>query len=123
MKIQILIFLALFAIITTYGCNQPTETKATTIRLPHLVSPYNGSTNISIAPLFKWTNTAHKIQLSLFASFNTVVYSAEIGGNQYQMPSHVLQGGTTYYWRVGVISGNSFFWSAETYFFSTGVSE
>ena len=119
MKVLVLIFLTMVVFISSFGCNQPTETKAITIIYPHLVSPYNGSTNISTEPLFKWTNSAHKIQLSLFPSFNNVIYSADISGNQYQMPSHVLQNGVTYYWRVGLISRNSTFWSPETYFFST----
>ena len=123
MRTFILMFLALLVSITMFGCQQPTETKATTIIVPHLVSPYNGSTNISTTPLFKWNNTAHRIQLALFPSFNTVLYTKDISGTSYQMPSHILQFGMTYFWRVGVVNGNSVFWSAETYYFSTGNQE
>lgn len=72
---------------------------------PTLISPPNGATNVSITPLFDWsdvaTATSYRLQISTNPSFTNVVFNQiGIDSSQFSLPSGVLIGNTQYYWRV-----------------------
>lgn len=71
---------------------------------PTLVSPANGSTNVSTTPTMVWNAssgaTRYKIQISTVANFLVITDSATVNGTQYVVPNGKLQAGYTYFWRV-----------------------
>lgn len=73
--------------------------------IPSLISPSNGTTNISISPSFDWgdstgsTPITYRIQVSLSSGFaSTVIDQSSISSSNYSGSG--LSGGQTYYWRV-----------------------
>lgn len=75
---------------------------------PTLLLPPNNSTGISLVPLMDWTDVStanqYRIQISTVNTFTTTVVNQVVDISQYQVLSGVLQGGTTYYWRVASIN-------------------
>ena len=84
---------------------------------PTLVSPANNSTDIPLTPTLIWNGvsgaTSYRVQVSTVNTFaSTVVNTVVSSGNQYSVPSGILQGYTYYYWRVqGINSGGNGSWS------------
>jgi hypothetical protein len=101
-------------------CSSPNQPKAAIVLVPELILPYDNSTDISLAPLFKWKNNANKLQISVNRSFSTVQYDVTVTGTQHQMPGGVLLPNTWYYWRAGIISGTTTIWADPPFIFETG---
>ncbi|MBK7097007.1 MAG: hypothetical protein IPH57_18805 [Saprospiraceae bacterium] len=81
-----------------------------------LLSPANNSTNISIKPQLSWNTIAgaasYEIQVSRISDFSTLIVNTNSATNNLQV-SQMLEGLSTFYWRVKPISpcGNGN-WSA-----------
>jgi len=103
------------------GCDSPTGSKPDVVAKPVLVSPNDKATNVTLTPLFKWTGTADKLEIATNPSFGSgdIKHSANVSGEQYSMPSNVLQRSTMYYWRAGKTAGTSVDWSVSIFSFST----
>ncbi|MBM4158019.1 MAG: T9SS type A sorting domain-containing protein [Ignavibacteria bacterium] len=71
---------------------------------PTLVSPANGSHNVSVTPELVWNNLPtvlnYKIQISTTPNFYAVTDSAVVDTCMYNVPPGILQIGLTYFWRV-----------------------
>lgn len=71
-----------------------------------IVSPVSGSKNVSLVPQIAWTDAGvgatYKVEIATTSTFvnGTVVYTADYGENQCQLPNSVLVGLKTYYLRV-----------------------
>jgi hypothetical protein len=100
------------------------EAAAQIVSPPTLVSPANGSTNLTIPVTISWSHssaTTYRIQVASDLSFNNLVVDVSgITSTNYQLN---LTGSTTYYWRVNatlllVVSD----WS-EVWNFSTGTGQ
>lgn len=113
------IILLIILILTSAGCDSPTDSKAITVSAPSLVEPADNSTGISLAPIFKWSGDASKIEIATNTTFENPVYTSEVSGTEFTLPSGVLQGGTVYFWRAGKSVSNSMYWSADAYRFTT----
>lgn len=77
-----------------------------------IMSPVSGSKNNPLTPQFSWTDVGasakYKIEVATTSTFvdGTIVYSADCNENQCKLPSNVLIGLKTYYFRVcSVING------------------
>jgi hypothetical protein len=77
---------------------------------PTLFNPANGATNISLTPNMTWSNvngaTSYHLQIATNGSFNnSIIYdSTSIPATQLMLPSGILGGPFTYYWRVSSIN-------------------
>jgi hypothetical protein len=71
---------------------------------PILLSPSNGSTNVSLTPTLFWnvvTNAlSYKVQVSPLSNFSVIVDSATVTTNQRTIPNGKLNIASTYFWRV-----------------------
>jgi len=116
-----LLFLALFIGFILYGCDSPSDSKATSVTTPELTTPVDGAINQILTPLFKWTGGANKIEVDYNNTFNPPFYSYEQlnGATQFTMPSGKLIHNKTYFWRVGVVSGATTYWSSSIFRFTT----
>ena len=104
------------------GCDSVTDSKATSITLPELLLPENNKDSVSITPLFRWKNAGQIIEIAENSSFSNPKYSNDQLNNitQFILPSsNPLNGGATYFWRVGVKSGSTIYWSSVAYRFTT----
>lgn len=122
MKNNFIYLLILFASIFFFnGCDSPSGSKPDVVSKPVLVAPSDHATNVSLAPLFKWTGTADKLEIAINPNFGSgdIIHSSAVSGQQYQMPSNKLQKGITYYWRAGKTSGSSIDWSESIFSFTT----
>ena len=97
---------------------------------PILVSPSNGSSNVTLTPTLFWNtstnSTNYRVQVSPSNTFSYIVDSATLSTNQRTIPSGKLNPATTYYWRVqGVNSFGNGPWSTAWSFFTviTGISQ
>lgn len=80
----------------------------TTVSKVNLMSPSNNATNIPLLPLLKWQPitgiTSYQLDLAHNADF-TGAFSYKIDSlPSFQIPLHVLDSATVYYWRVRAIS-------------------
>lgn len=78
---------------------------------PTLISPPNGSTNISITPTLDWSDVSgansYSIQVSTNSGFSpTIVSQSGLGSSQYTVPGGSLSGGNQYFWRVNATNSN-----------------
>lgn len=71
---------------------------------PTLISPTNGQTGVSVTPNLDWSDvsgaTSYTVQVSLNSGFTAIVVNEDVTASNYQVPSGILSGQTTYYWRV-----------------------
>ena len=76
---------------------------------PTLLSPANNSVNISLTPVLDWSDvsnaTSYVVQVSTTNTFTNTVVNATVTNSTYTVPSGILQGYTTYYWRVASKNG------------------
>jgi len=102
-----------------HSCGDPNQPKATNIIPPVLVAPPAGQ-NVTQPFTFRWSGTADKLEIGYTPSFSNPVWSVTVAGNQYNMPPDTLaNNGQLYYWRVGITSGSTVYWSYETWHFKT----
>ncbi len=101
------------------GCDSPSGSKPETVSKPTLVAPGDNATNVSLTPVFQWSGTADKLEIASNTNFSTLDHSANISGQQYQMPGGKLVKNHDYYWRVGKTSGQNIDWSVDIYHFKT----
>jgi hypothetical protein len=76
---------------------------------PTQLLPANNATNVSVTPTIDWTDSpgaaTYHLQVSLNSSFTAnVIDDITITSSQYLVPSGILSGTTTYYWRVSGIN-------------------
>jgi hypothetical protein len=75
-----------------------------------LVSPVNGSENITLKPDLTWhpsaEATAYKLQVSSAANFNTIIKEYVGISTTSQLIEHGLISNTTYYWRVQALNSS-----------------
>jgi hypothetical protein len=118
MKINFLfIILIIIAGLISHGCDSPGDSKATSVAAPILVSPNDGDTTVSKTPVFNWTNDADKLEIDENAAFSSP-FSYAVSGTQFTYPGQLV-GGIWYYWRAGVTSGTTVYWSESIYHFRT----
>jgi hypothetical protein len=71
---------------------------------PNLISPTNGQTNVSVTPNLDWSDVSgaslYTVQVSLNSGFTAIVVNEDVTVSNYSVPSGILSGQTTYYWRV-----------------------
>jgi hypothetical protein len=90
MKKIIIICLLLLLSVSLFMCSDPMQPKAAVVLVPELYLPYNGSTNVALAPILKWKNNANKLQISVNASFNTVQYNVNVTGTRTRCPGSAV---------------------------------
>nr|HPI19716.1 T9SS type A sorting domain-containing protein [Candidatus Kapabacteria bacterium] len=79
---------------------------------PKLISPAKSSLNVSLTPLFEWSNielaNSYSIQVSATSNFSTILFEHNnLTDNSYQVTDEeVLLGLTQYYWRVKASNNN-----------------
>lgn len=118
MRIRNLTIIAAIILFVFYsGCDSPSDSKAVSITPPALVSPNDGDTTVSVNPVFTWTNEADKFEIDDNGGF-TSPNSYVVSGTQFTLP-FALQAGHWYYWRAGISSGSTTYWSQDIYHFRT----
>lgn len=100
------------------ACDSPTDSKATSVNAPVLVSPEDNATGIALTPLFKWSGSADKIIYATNSNFNNAV-TISVNGTEFRLNTS-LSPNTTYFWKAGITSGSSTLWSASYWRFTTG---
>lgn len=82
---------------------------------PTLISPPNGATGIVLTPTLDWGDvsgaTGYRVQVATTTAFNPALIDQTVTESQYTIPSGILQGYTTYYWRVATRNGSQLFGS------------
>lgn len=113
--------LVLFILALCVGsCDSVTDSKATGVAPPSLISPADGDSNVSRITAFSWTGTADKLQIDVNPSFPNPVRQYNVTGTAFQIPlSDILDGNQFYYWRAGISSGTNTYWSAKVFTFRT----
>lgn len=88
---------------------------------PTLVSPADGSVDLSLTPTLSWTGEGDNftVQVANDAEFTTIVDAAVLSTTEYTVAVGALEHSTTYYWRVKASNANgtsdfSFVWSFAT---------
>lgn len=82
----------------------------TTIDKVTLLYPANNATNVELQPVLKWTTMTgiitFQVELASNANFiKSKIYNVDDGGaNEFEVPIHVLDSASVYYWRVRAIS-------------------
>lgn len=109
--------ISLCIIFISVGCDSPTETKATSVTAPSLVSPPDNATGVSLTPTFQWSGVANKLQISTNSNFDGAI-TYEVSGQSYTL-STSLNRNTVYFWRAGVVSGSTIYWSSPFFRFTT----
>ena len=118
MKIRYLfIILIIITVVIANGCDSASDSKATSVAAPILVSPVDGDTTVSRTPAFSWTNNADKLEIDENAAFSSP-FSYNVSGTQFTFPAQ-LMANTWYYWRAGITSGTTTYWSESIYHFRT----
>lgn len=91
--------------------------------VPELVSPANGSTNVSVTPTLVYNPVegaaSYNVQVSEFPNFMVLTVDAQVIASEYSVGEEILQNGHTYYWRVRAWEGNSYGAFSETWGFQT----
>ncbi|OGO72935.1 MAG: hypothetical protein A2Z49_04215 [Chloroflexi bacterium RBG_19FT_COMBO_56_12] len=96
---------------------------------PNLISPANGSSLNTIAPLYQWDSGSNpladslRLQVALDSGFEQIemsLYSSRHQGFGYFRFSHNLEPTTTYYWRTFLMCENIQGPYSEVWFFTTG---
>jgi len=119
MKALIFFITAFVCVILYSGCDSATDSKSISVTPPGLVEPANNDTMVAAAPLFKWNNNADQLQIDVSAGFENPFYTTAVTGNQFQLPSGVLNPSSYYYWRAGTTVGGTTYWSQDRFFFRT----
>ncbi|MCI0556282.1 MAG: M12 family metallo-peptidase, partial [Anaerolineae bacterium] len=94
------------------ACNVPT--------IPSLVSPADGATNVSTAPLLDWSASnnasSYKVDVATDSTFNSIVRTQTLSGTSWTV-SPALSSNTLYWWRVRAANscGNSAFSQQRTF--------
>ncbi|MCX7878841.1 MAG: hypothetical protein N2510_09440 [Ignavibacteria bacterium] len=112
--------ITLFLLISVFiisSCDSPTETKATSVTAPSLINPPDNATGVSLTPTFSWRGQGDKLQISTNSNFDGAI-SYEVTGESYTLTT-ALQRSTVYFWRVGLTSGSTVYWSSPFYRFRT----
>jgi len=122
MKIKALFFLLSISLgLLLYGCESSTDTKAETVTRPVLKEPTDNATNVSLTPTFKWDNTGNRIEIDINSSFASPQFvKSDLNGIEctWSWPNQ-LDPNKDYYWRVGVNSGGTIYWSESIFHFRT----
>ena len=116
-----IIILFIFSVSIFYfsGCDSVTDSKSVSVTTPSLLEPADNDSNIVLAPTFKWTGSADKLQVATNSTFSTVVYSSDVSGNEHTMSGYHLDYYTIYFWRAGKTSGSTVYWSSSSFKFKT----
>ena len=121
MKVPIIISILIFAFLFVLsGCDSPTDSKATPVTSPTLVAPTDGDTTVSLTPTFQWTGAGDKLEISIYESFTNVLFSTNVSGNSFPLPSGNLQHGKYYFWHVANSTSGQVYWSLTYKFKTTG---
>ena len=77
--------------------------------IPVLISPTNGSNILTLTPTLDWSDVtgaaSYTLQVATDTNFtNLVINLGSITVSQYTVPTGVLIGNTTYYWRVRAVN-------------------
>ncbi|MDQ3019455.1 MAG: T9SS type A sorting domain-containing protein [Bacteroidota bacterium] len=77
---------------------------------PVLISPINGSLNVSLTPTLDWNNISgtisYRVQIGLDLNFNFIILDeSNITNSQYSVPVPILGINSLYFWRVNATSG------------------
>ncbi len=101
----------IFCLLVTFACLQ---TEAANLPAPNLSNPANGATGVSTTPTYSWSavsgvtagyylavaTSSATLPTDPTASTGPGCVIFEVANNTSDTPSTVLNGGTTYYWRV-----------------------
>ena len=108
--------LLLSSVFILSGCDSPTDSKATAISAPSLVSPHDQDTSVPVTPTFQWDGTADKLQVAKSSAFNG--YSFAVSGTSFTFPGS-LEHSTFSFWRVGSTQNGTLYWSEKVFTFKT----
>jgi hypothetical protein len=105
--------LLLFLSFILSSCDSPTESKATPVTTPALISPLDNDSAVILTPVFQWSGNADVLQISRNSVFTDLVYAPGVVGTSFSMPSGILHWGTYYWWHAGSSSNGIIFWSGD----------
>lgn len=91
---------------------------------PTLQSPSNGATSVSCTPTLDWSDstgaTTYTVQVSVASNFSSTLVNQTASSSSYTVPSGVLNGNTTYYWRANATNVNGTSAWSSVWSFTTG---
>lgn len=120
MKYISITMIVLFAMFWSYGCDSVTDSKPVNTTPPVLTAPPDNDTNQSLNPVFRWTGSADKLEVSRSPDFSDIIHSTSVTGNEYTYPgTPPLSPRTYYYWRAGITAGTTTTWSQDYFTFRT----
>ncbi|MGA2669005.1 MAG: hypothetical protein ABSF32_08820 [Ignavibacteria bacterium] len=105
--ISILIFSLSFIL---SSCDSPTDSKATPVNTPALISPHDNDSGVTLTPIFLWSGAADVLQVSTNSAFSNC-HNFGIVGTSFFMPSGILDSNNNYFWHVGSSSNGITYWS------------
>lgn len=114
-RLSCLVFMAIFLIFSTTAC--------AVLPVPKLISPVNGSTNISLETQLKWQVDTDWHVFELVVAKQTgnrerLVLERQVEGTSFQIPEGILEGLASYTWRARVAAptGEKGDWSVVWHF-------
>ena len=115
MKYISITIVVLFVMMWSYGCDSVSDSKPVNTTPPVLTEPADNDSTVSQIPVFKWTGSADKLEISMSPDFTDIIHTANVTGNEYVYTGAPLTPGPFYYWHAGVTAGTTVYW-AEQYF-------
>lgn len=100
------------------NCDSVTDSKATSIVKPELISPADNETNVPRWTRFTWRNNADVLWIDKSPAFNNPTQYS-VSGETFTVPSP-LEPNIDYYWKAGVNVAGSIEWSQSYFRFTTG---
>jgi hypothetical protein len=89
---------------------------------PILISPPNGATGVSVTPILDWSDvtgaTFYRVQI--FTGVSPIWEANNIPASTITVPSGILSGNTSYYWRVKAFNANDSSAYSGYFTFTTG---
>lgn len=117
--IPIVAIIALISVFSFQACDSATDSKSQSAATPVLVQPVDTASGVSLNPTFKWTGNADRILISTNQNFDNPRQET-VSGNEYTLPAPPLVAQQTYFWKAGVTSGSTVYWSTMVWRFTTG---
>lgn len=102
----------ILTVLFVYGCDSVSDSKPVGTTPPTLTTPADNDTTVPVMPVFRWSGSADKLEISTSSAFGTsVIHSVTVSDSVYIYNGAPLDPERYYYWHAGITAGNKVYWS------------